>query len=876
MTLSAGTRLGPYEILALAGVGGMGEVYKARDTRLDRTVAIKVSKEQFSERFEREARAVAALNHPHICQLYDVGPDYLVMEFVEGAPLRGPLPVERTVEYAAQILDALDAAHQKGITHRDLKPANILVTKQGIKLLDFGLAKQAVSLDNDDATKALTERGQIVGTLQYMAPEQLQGKEADTRSDLFSFGCVLYELLTGKRAFDGTSAASVIAAILEREPAPLEVARPLDRVVRRSLAKDPDQRFQTARDLKAALAWSLEQPPVAPADRHKSKLAWVVAAALAAALALVSIRLAAVLGRANPPVNRPLMRLSVDLGPNAVAGQFTTTAISPDGERLVFPSKNPDGGQMLATRLLSETRPALLAGTENGRDPFFSPDGQWIGFFADGKMRKIPVQGGVPAVLCDAVSARGASWGADGNVIVALNANGGLSRVPAEGGTPQPITKLRGAASTHCWPQALPGSDAVLFTLSPSDVAFEEASIAAASLKTGEIKILVSAGYFGRYLPTGASTGHLVYVHEGVLFGVPFDPVRLELSGTPKPLLEDFASDPTSGVGQFSASGTGTLLFRNGKASAGSWPVWWLDNAGNTKTLMATPGFYITPRFSPDGQRLALVQLAPSERRLLVYDWQRDTTSRLAFNDQQISYPTWSPDGKHILFKFASGDGFGLGWIRADGSGETQQLLDRKHLVLPYSFFPDGTRLAYGELSSDTGWDLWTLPLDLSDPDHPKAGKPELFLRTPANEIFPAVSPDGRWIAYESYESGSWEVYVRPFPGPGGKWQVSTAGGHLAVWSRNGRELFFQNLDNRIMVTNYEAKNQSFVTSKPRLWSDQQLRDVELNLSYDLAPDDKRFAIFPQLKAPEEKGDLHMTFLLNFFDELRRRAPLGK
>jgi eukaryotic-like serine/threonine-protein kinase len=325
MALSAGDKLGPYEILSPIGAGGMGEVYKARDTRLNRIVAVKVSKQQFSERFENEARAVAALNHPNICQLYDVGPNYLVMEFVEGAPLKGPLPIEKTVEYAAQILDALDAAHQKGITHRDLKPANILVTKQGIKLLDFGLAKQAVRLGENESTKALTDQGQIVGTLQYMSPEQLQGKKIDARSDLFSFGCVLYELLTGKRAFDGTSAASVIAAILEREPAPLEVARPLDRVVRRSLAKDPNQRFQTARDLKAALSWALEQPQVTTAP-SQSRLGWVAAAALAA----VSIVLGVLFWRSMLPVDRPLIRLDVDLGPDAVAGQFTTTAISPD------------------------------------------------------------------------------------------------------------------------------------------------------------------------------------------------------------------------------------------------------------------------------------------------------------------------------------------------------------------------------------------------------------------------------------------------------------------------------------------------------------------------------------------------------------------
>jgi eukaryotic-like serine/threonine-protein kinase len=448
MPLSVGDRLGPYEILASIGAGGMGEVYKARDTRLNRVVAIKVSKEQFSARFDQEAKAVAALNHPHICQLYDVGLDYLVMEFVEGAPLKGPLPLQKTVEYAAQILDALDAAHQKRIVHRDLKPANILATKQGIKLLDFGLAKQAVRLSEEDATKALTGEGQIVGTLQYMAPEQIQGKEADARSDLFSFGCVLYEVLTGKRAFDGTSSASVMAAILEREPAPLEIAQPLDRIVRRSLAKDPDQRFQTARDLKAALTWALEQPAHVTAPSRSQlglpRLGWVAAGLLAVALA----SLGGLYWRAMRPLDRPLMRLSIDLGPDGLAGRFTTTAISPDGTRLVFPIQNAGGTQMLATRLLDETKSAALTGTEGGRDPFFSPDGKWIGFFADGKLKKISAQGGAPIVLCEAPDERGGSWGEDGSIVAALNATGPLSRVTAEGGRSQPATKLLAGVGT--------------------------------------------------------------------------------------------------------------------------------------------------------------------------------------------------------------------------------------------------------------------------------------------------------------------------------------------------------------------------------------------------------------------------------------------
>jgi Tol biopolymer transport system component/predicted Ser/Thr protein kinase len=867
-----GETIGNYRITAKLGEGGMGEVYRATDTRLGREVAIKVAKEQFSERFEREAHAVAALNHPNICQLYDVGPNYLVMELVEGIPLKGPLPLEKAIEYAGQILDALDAAHKKGITHRDLKPANILVTKQGIKLLDFGLAKQTFPLKETDVTRALTEQGQILGTLQYMSPEQLQGKEVDARSDLFSFGCVLYEMLTGKRAFEGHSGASVIAAILEREPEPLEVARPLDRVVRRSLAKDPDQRFQTARDLKAALAWALEQSPQVNAP-SQSRLVWV-----AVVLAIIGIAGWAGWWRVTRPVDRALMRLNVDLGPDAVAGQFTTTEISPDGARLVFPVKNPEGKQALATRLLSETKHVVLSGTENGRDPFFSPDGKWIGFFADRKMKKISVHGGAPVVLCDASpNPRGASWTEDGNIIAGLNTLGSLSRVPAEGGTPQPVTKLQAGALTHRWPQALPGGERVLFTVSSTIVSFEDASIAAVSLKTGEIKILVRGGYFGRYLPTGDTTGHLVYVHEGVLFGVPFDPTRLELRGTAVPLLEDLAADPNSGGGQFSFSESGTLAYRAGKTSAQGWPVWWLDSSGKTEPLISQPSFYTTPRFSPDGGRLALVQVSGNDREIFIYDSQRDTMSRLTFNAALPGYPVWSPDGKHIVFYFSSPGGYSLGWIRADGSGETQRLLDRKNLVSPVSFFSDGRRLAYHEADPDSSNDLWTLPLDVSDPDHPTPRKPELFLRTPSNERDPAVSPDGRWIAYKSDESGRNEVYVRPFPGPGGKAQISNTGGQLPIWSRNGRELFFQNRDNRIMVTDYKVLGDSFIPDKPHLWVDQKLHDIHGLLNYDLAPDGKRFAIFPEMKAPvEERGDLHVAFLLNFFDELRRRVPVNK
>jgi Tol biopolymer transport system component len=886
MTLAAGAKLGPYEILAPIGAGGMGEVYRARDTKLKRDVALKVLPEAFARdpermaRFQREAEVLASLNHPNIAAIYGVEDRALVMELVEGVEPKGPMPFDEAWKIGSQIAAALEYAHDKGVVHRDLKPANIKVTSDGtVKVLDFGLAR--LNRDREEAesdpansptlTISPTSAGMILGTAAYMSPEQARGKPVDKRADIWAFGVLLYEMLTGKQLFQGETISDTLAQVLTKQPDWERVPSKVRRLLQRCLEKDPAKRL---RDI-SGVGLLLEEPPEMFAP-SRSRLSWVVSgiAVLIATVALWGW------WRATRPVNHRLMRLSVDLGPDAIAGEFITTAISPDGTRLVFPMKSPDGNQMLATRLLDETKPSLLSGTANGTDPFFSPDGQWIGFFADGKMKKISVQGGAPVTLCDAPDARGASWGEDGKIIVALNNFGALSRVPAEGGMPQPVTKLQGAI-THRWPQYLPGSEAVLFTLASSLAAFEDATIAAVSLKTGELKVLVRDGYFGRYLPTGNATGHLVYVHEGVLFGVPFDPKRLELRGAAVPLLEDLAADPSSGAGQISfsrtPSGPGPLVYRTGKVSAQGYPVSWLDNSGKTQPLIATPSFYVNPRFSPDGRRLALAQTAGSNAGIFVYDWQRDTMSRLTFGTQQTLSPTWSPDGKHIVFRFSFAGGFSLGWIRADGAGEIQRVLDSKNNVVPYSFFPDGRRLAYFELDPERSGDLWTLPLDVRDPDHPKAGKPEPFLRTAAAEVFPAVSPEGRWIAYESNESGRFEVYVRPFPGPGAKWQISNAGGQLPVWSRNGRELFFQNLDNRIMVADYEPKNESFVAGKPRLWTDQQLHDAGGTLNYDLAPDGKRFAIFPNVPAlADEKGAVHMTFLLNFFDELRRRAPVSK
>lgn len=510
MSLAPGTRLGPYEITAPLGAGGMGEVYKARDTRLNRIVAIKVSNEQFSERFEREAHAVAALNHSHVCTLHDVGPNYLVMEYIEGTPLKGLVPLKQAVTYGAQICDALDAAHRKGITHRDLKPANILLTKAGVKLLDFGLAKIGPEKNppNDATlTMALTGKNEIVGTLYYMSPEQLQaqatGQEIDARSDIFSFGLVLYEMLTGKRAFDGSSPASVIAAIMER-PAPSirEIAPPeLDRLLKRCLEKDPEDRWQSARDLKIELEWIsnglTDRPAKAEFSERPKSWFWIGVATLAMLVAVAASWIA--YRSTRPPELKPLVRLEVDLGHDVFLGSLggSDVIISPDGTRIAYISRG-----RLFTRRLDQPNATELSATPGATSPFFSPDGRWIGFTANGKLRKISVEGGSEIALCDmGASFTGADWGEDGNIVTGFFPSAGLSRVSSAGGTPVPITHLQGDDRTHRWPQILPGGRAVLFTANSALNGYSDSHIDVVTLSDGRRKTLQRGGCLAATLP---------------------------------------------------------------------------------------------------------------------------------------------------------------------------------------------------------------------------------------------------------------------------------------------------------------------------------------------------------------------------------------
>ena len=856
----------------------MGEVYKARDTRLDRIVAVKVSKEHFSERFETEAHAVAALNHSHICTLHDVGPNYLVMEYIDGTPLKGPLPQAQALKYGAQICNALDAAHKKGITHRDLKPANILVTKTGIKLLDFGLAKTAKTVEtSDDATltRALTGKNEIVGTLYYMSPEQLQaqatGHEIDGRSDIFSFGLVLYEMITGKRAFDGNSPATVIAAIMER-PAPSigDVAPPsLDRVLKRCLEKDPENRWQCASDLKAELEWIAQgaADPIKtssfPASRQP--LLWIAFGALALIAAIASW----LAHRATRPTElKPLVRLDVDLGRdvylNALGG--SDIILSSDGTRIAYLSQSH-----LFTRKLDQSAAAELAITPGATSPFFSPDGQWIGFVAGGKLRKISVEGGAEIVLCDAASSyTGADWGDDGNIIASLRVSGGLSQVPSTGGTPTPVTDLQGEERTHRWPQVLPGGKAVLFTAENSTIGFDDANVEVVTLADHRRKTLQRGGTYGRYLVAPGGKGYLIYVNRGTLFAVPFDPEKLETSDSPRPVLQQVSYSAMFGSAKLSFSRTGTLVYRSRDIDASRVVIQWVDAEGKTEPLLDKPGLFVNPHFSPDGDRLAVAN-DDAKSGVWIYDIRRDTLSPLT-GERNGTHPVWTPDGRYIVYQAPNG----ISFARSDGGSRPQPLTQSKEFQYPASFTPDGKTLAFYQ-SGPEGFELWTVPVE-REGDTPKAGKPELFQRTNFGNRGASFSADGRWLAYSSNESGSSQVYVRAFPGTGGHWQISNNGGTAPIFSRNSKELFFFDIpDDRIMVASYSAKGDSFVGEKPRVWSSHS---VALTLSgavgaqYDIAPNGKRIAVATYAGSSTQQDTGHVIFLENFVDELQRKVPL--
>jgi Tol biopolymer transport system component/tRNA A-37 threonylcarbamoyl transferase component Bud32 len=785
MPLTAGHKLGPYEILAPAGAGGMGEVYKARDTRLNRTVAVKILTSQ-SERFEREARTVASLNHPHICVLHDIGSHdgtpYMVMEFLEGETLaariaRGPLPIEEALRLAVQVGDALDRAHRAGVTHRDIKPGNIMLTRDGAKVLDFGLAKLAgkavIAPTDTTLTKELSAENAVMGTPQYMAPELFEAKAADARSDIWAFGAVLYEMATGKKAFEGSNYSSLVGAILAAQPRPMEPVTPkwLERLVRRCLAKDPEQRYFSMHDV----VLDLRNPQVETTAASPKRNWWPWVAAACLILAATFGALALYLGKREAPSALLVTEISPPPG-----GQFASlnggSAISPDGRTLAFIATTPTG-QMLHVRRLDSLAATAIAGTEGAGRPFWSPDSKSIAFGARGSLKRVDLAGGAPVALCAVSSARGGSWSEDG-VILFAERNSGLKKIPAAGGQAVAVTTGQSATGDryHYYPQFLPGGKRYLYLVRGNP---EKQGIYIATLdgKTAAVRVLETP-YQARY---DQLTRSLLYWESGTLWArrLELDPPRL--TGEPRLVAEQVFAAGANGYAEFSASGNGVLFYRRG-AGNGKMQFVWLGRGGERLDAPGDAfetgfGFF---RLSLDAARVAY-SVGAQQPDTWLLDLRRGTSTRLTFKGG--FFPVWSPDGRQVYYQCLP---MGLCRKAADGSGE-EVVVAGGTAMRPCSISPDGSTLLGGI------GDLFSLRLGTLRPG--ENDKPQPWLVTPFDEDFPAFSPDGRWVAYLSNESGRDQVYVQGYPERRGKWQVSQAGGGFPHWRGDGRELYWSGPD---------------------------------------------------------------------------------
>jgi serine/threonine protein kinase len=866
MPLSAGDKLGPYEVLAPIGAGGMGEVYRARDPRLNREIAIKISSAHFSERFEREAKAIAALNHPNICSLYDVGPNYLVMEYVDGKPLKGPVPLKEALALAGQILDALDAAHRKGITHRDLKPGNILVNKNGVKVLDFGLAKieNASGIDGATETMPLTGEGSILGTLQYMSPEQVEGKEADARSDIFAFGLVLYELITGKRAFEGSTQTSLIASILKDQPRPVSELEPvtpkaLDRVVQTCLEKNPDRRWQSAREVKHALEWiSLEAPTPAPAKRQ-----WLWQG-VAAALAVIAVATAWALWP-KPPAPMKSTRFQVPLPENEDYGNWM--AFSPDGRKLAFTTSGPQRGVWIRDLEALETR--HLAGTENALALFWSPDSRFLAFGGGGQLKKIEVSGGPPQTLCEAGGVGMGSWSRDGVIIFGASAQGPLRRVSASGGVATDITALnrQRGETFHSSPIFLEDGRHFLYFLggSPEVTGIYVGSLDAKPEEQKRERLLATRLSVG-YTPLQDSAGgRLFFMRDTTLMAQPFDAKKLQLTGEPIAVAEQLG---TSGFhGFFSVSPSGALAYRI-DAQGGGFQLTWFDRQGKTQGTFGDLRPDQGVALAADGTRAAVRDAFDAANGdIWMLDFARGVRTRLTFRQSAGSFPILSPDGSRVAF--SAGNTYDTLYEKASsGAGDEKELFKKPgEIKFPSSWSRDGRFLLYYTSGiPQTGQDLWVLPLEGNR-------KPALLLGTQFNERQASFSPDMRWIAYTSNEAGRPEVYVRPFLASGpsgapslgdGKWQVSKDGGTLAKWLADGKDLLFRAPNGSPMAVDVTATGAAFQAGVPK-----QLFATPPNVGdWDVTADGKRFlaAVPPGQQATQTP----ITVVLNWQAALQK------
>ena len=900
MPLSAGTRLGSYQILSALGAGGMGEVYRARDTRLDRDVAIKILPEAFAAdaervaRFEREAKVLASLNHPHIAAIYGLetadGVKALVMELVEGEELaqrlgRGAIALDEALPIAKQIAEALEAAHEQGIIHRDMKPANIKVSEDGtVKVLDFGLAKLvdpalAVDMDAPGASTAaapttspalLTRAGIVLGTAAYMAPEQARGGTADRRADIWAFGFVLYEMLTARRPFGGETLTEILAAVIHTEPdwsrLPDSTPQPVRLLLRRCLQKDPRKRLQAIGDARIAIEEILSgAAPVDAVPARRRPWKWWLAPAAAGVLTGAAIAgLVARQMTSYPEPPRPVTRFVITLPPGQQLAGASALTLSSDGSQLAYVAT---GGASADPQLFLRAMDGLdarpIAGTEGASSPFFSPDGQWLGFFAGGSVKKIPLTGGAAVSLADVTNPMGGAW-IDEHTIVFASYLSTLLRVSDNGGTPQPVTRFEPGETAHMSPRPLPGGKAVLFSTASTRMG----AIAVQRIDTGTRHDLIQTP--GEGAPDYLGSGYVIYAQAGNLMAAAFDTER-NRTGAPIAAVPD--------VLQYSVSATGSLVYVSGKPPAAPQVrLVWVSRDGTEQSVGAPARFYNQPRVSPDGRRVAVdVVESTNSMQVWLYNLARDTFSRFTF-DGVNRHAVWAPDGKRLAFMSNRDGRQQIFWKLADGSGDAERLTDGGSttapdvLNIPFSWSRDGRLLAYARLAPAAAAELCVLSLD--DGSTTRSGRTaQVFLRTQAADGAPQLSPDGRWMAYASEESGRREIYVQAYPGPGGRWQISSDGGNEPIWSASGHDLFYRSGD-RMMDVDISTERE-FLASKP-----QQLFEGSYvptaggyaRANYDVSPDGQRFLM---LKREDQKSAplTQINVVLNWSDELKRLVP---
>ena len=870
MSLSSGTRLGPYELLTPIGAGGMGEVYRAKDTRLERTVAVKVlpshlaASPESRQRFEREAKTISQLSHPHICALYDVGregeTEYLVMEYLEGETLsdrllKGALPFEQVLRFGTQIADALDKAHRQGIVHRDLKPGNVMITKSGVKLLDFGLAKamtvpgagsgaSLTALPTQHGSN-LTQEGTILGTFQYMAPEQLEGKEADARTDIFAFGAVLYEMATGRKAFSGSSQASLISSIMGGEPAPISTVSPMtppafDRVVRTCLAKDPEDRWQTAHDVGVQLKWIQEggsaagvPAPVVAQRKTRERLIWAaigLAAGLTAAFAFFSTR------RATPPAP---IRFHVGVPRNEDARNL---AVSPDGRQLAFVSETSRGHGSISLRALDSPEARTLEGTKGARSLFWSPDSRSIAFFADGKLKRLPAAGGAPQTICDGNGTGGGAWAPDGTIVFSPEFGHPLYRVPASGGAPELVTKLDPDRQEvfHGWPRFLPDGKRFLYVA--RSVTRDKTAIRVGSLDSTDSPVVVRADSAGIYVPPG----HLLFGREGALLAQKFDAKGARVEGEAVPVAPRMRIDFADNNGLLSSSSDGSVI----AYIAGDPPeeqLTWLDREGKALGTVGSPEHYGELSISPDGKQVvtAIGDREKGTSDVWVVDLARGTKTRLTSDPTDDFNAVWSPDGERVLFTSDREGFYNLYAVAASGAGPTETVLKSGLDKWSMDWSAAAATVVYHQFEPKTKYDIWTLPFP--------GGKPVEFLRTTYNELGASLSRDGRWIAYGSDETGRAEVFVQTFPPSGFKRQVSTAGGMVPRFGASGNELLYLSADRKLMAVELRGLGSKLETGDPK-----PLFEVRRE-ALDVASDGRFLAVVPVDSEPAP-----ITIVLNW------------